>query len=33
MALTIVDCWTDDSVLTEAREQFEHQKGVRAGSP
>ena len=33
MALTIVDCWTDDSVLTEAREQFEHLKGVRAGSP
>ena len=33
MALTIVDCWTDVSVLTEAREQFEHQKGVRAGSP
>ena len=24
MALTIVDCWTDDSVLTEARKQFEH---------
>ena len=33
MALTIVDCWTDVSVLAEAREQFEHQKGVRAGSP
>jgi len=33
MALTIVDCWTDVSVLAEAREQFEYQKGVRAGSP
>ena len=30
MALTVVDCWTEGSLLATAREQFEHMLGVRA---
>jgi hypothetical protein len=30
MALTVVDCWTEGSLLDNAREQFEHMVGVRA---
>ena len=30
MALTVVDCWTEGSLLATAREQLEHMLGVRA---
>jgi amidohydrolase len=30
MAMTIVDCWSEGSVLATARKQFEHMVGVRA---
>ena len=30
MALTVVDCWTEGSLLATAREQYEHMLGVRA---
>jgi len=30
MAMTIVDCWSEGSLLADAREQFEHMLGVRA---
>ena len=29
MALTVVDCWTEGSLLDTAREQFEHMLSVR----
>ncbi len=32
MAMTVVDCWMEGSLLTTAREQFEDMLGVRAAS-